>query len=222
MVEKDKGSEERIKIFASARTTSNNPSTDIKTPCGRFFFYLHRKDNVNYDGFGPSISPYFPYGINSISSGGGLSDTHFYFTVIMHEKVKNPQKRRHYLITLYLPKLKVPFVGGDSFHYGLDERVFEEFYLETPPKKKETEISIKLFGDQSWQIFKAPHVGNGGLITIPDNLRTIRAIEVSVKEISQEEWEKGPWSFKEKWRESERSLREEIEASDRRTGCRRF
>ncbi len=220
---KAEGKEERIKAFVSVRKhwseTLHDPSAELQTPLGTIFVYLHRISNANYDGFRPNISPFFPYGLNAISTGGSLPGMHLYFTAIMPEKVADQHKRKHYLLVLYLPRIRTPFVGGDTFHCSLGDRTFEEFYLETPLKKKESKQSVK-FADQLYQVFQAPHVGRGGLITIPDDLRLTRAIEVSIREISQEEWKKGPWSFREEVREMEMGLRKDIEALQRRNAPR--
>lgn len=139
----------------------------------------------------------------------------------MSEQILDSHQRKHYLLSLYLPHLKKPFVGGDIFLPALKERVFNEFYLEiklpkTLPENKSPRKTGILPNDQMWRIFQDPWVGKGGLITVPDDLKLTRGIEISIREISQEEWEKGPWAFSERFMEAEMSLQKETEKSRRK------
>lgn len=199
MVKKNENGARKIKAFTAVKKhwseNLQDPSAELKTSCGRFFVYLHRISNVNHDGFRPSPSPFFPYGVKSVSSGGGLPGMHLYFKAIMEGKVKNPEKRQHYQITLSLPRLKESFIGADVFNYGSQQREFEMFYLPAPARKKEPKPSAKSSNQGWYPVSLYSAFGEGGLIIIPDDLELTRAIEISVKKISEKEWNKGPWRF---------------------------
>jgi len=165
---------EKTKAFAKVEKhwtkTLHDPSADIKTGFGDIYVYLHRIFSTKSDAFRPQKSLYFPYGLHWLSSGGRLPTTYLYFTATMPEKVENPENRKHFLLSLYLPGIEGAFIGGDTFNS--ENRRFEEFYPENSNFQKRDE---------------------GGLIAIPDGLELTQAIEVSIAEITQNEWEKGPW-----------------------------
>jgi hypothetical protein len=180
-----------MKPFFRAREIESCCTMVCDTPFGDIFFNLIRASRAN-----SAEDHSFPYGITYISRNGALPSELLRFSARLEE---DRPERRHYFLVLHLPGIGTPYVGRDVISAGATGKIrklfFEYFYREDKLKTRLLQTSI--IGDVKKISDSSAYTNYGGVILLPDDLRIIKNIRVTLREISEEECKIGPWSFME-------------------------
>lgn len=190
------------KPFAASREGidgyfENDLSKVIQTKLGVFCIWLRKISNINREkrGFSPTEDLFFPYGIKAISMDGEISP-HMYFSAEKLQEAKKLGREERLVLLLFLPRIKDPFVGGETFCAGpANSSFFHEFYPERTDFGGRIDVSGP--GKEGFVRLKSNYEGQGGLIAIPEDPYLIRRLKVSARTISLERWKETPWGRKE-------------------------
>jgi|WetSurMetagenome_2_1015567.scaffolds.fasta_scaffold64616_2 hypothetical protein len=181
--------QEEMKPFFRAREIGSSCTMVCDTPFGEIFFKLVRASHAD-----SAEDRSFPYGITYISQNGALPSDLLRISVRLEE---DRPERRHYFLTLHLPGIGAPYVGGDVMSPGTRGKIrilfFVYFYRED--KLKTRLLQTRVIGNVKKISDSGAYKNYGGVIYLHDDLRIIKNIRVTIREISEEERKIGPWSF---------------------------
>jgi hypothetical protein len=182
---------EELKPFFRTRKIESSCTMVCDTPFGEIYFKLVRASHAD-----STEDHNFPYGITYISRNGALPSELLRFSARLEE---DRPERKHYFLVLHLPGIGTPYVGGDVISPGTTGKIrklfFVSFYRED--KLKTRLLQTRFIGNVKKISDSCAYINYGGVILLPDDLRIIRNIRVTIREISEEERKIGPWSFME-------------------------